>query len=228
MTANYVTLTGTVPDAAGATATFTPSGWLTDSGSDLLIAPASNSVTLNGSGQFSVSLFATDNVPAPWFWTVTFSGINGVPAYSFPFYLAYANGATQDISNLAPGNGSDGIALLAGAQFTGYLAPAVSDLTDGADIAVNAALGNDFRLTLGGDHLLSNPTNPLDGQTIKVQVTQGGSGSSTLSYGTAYLFSSGLPSPTLSTAAGDLDLLEFCYNAALAKWLLIRFVKGFA
>jgi hypothetical protein len=108
VTANYVTLTGTIPNAPGATATFVPTGWLTVAASDLLFAPVATPAILNGSGHFSVSLFATDNVVYPWHWVVTFTGIPGVAAYSFPFALAYANGATQDISSLAPGGDSEG------------------------------------------------------------------------------------------------------------------------
>lgn len=103
---SYVTVTGTLgPGAVGATATFTPSGWLADPADQMLIPPAPDPVTLLDNGTFSVSLLATDNTaPAPsgWTWSVTFAGIAGVPPYSFSFALPYADGAVQDISALAP------------------------------------------------------------------------------------------------------------------------------
>ena len=105
---------------------------------------------------------------------------------------------------------------------SGAVAPAVVGLTDAATIAVDASLGNDFRVTIAGNRTLGNPANPTDGQKIVVQVTQGAGGPFTLSYGTAYEFSTGLPQPTLSTTAGTTDLLGFVYNAAKGKWLLRR------
>ena len=106
--------------------------------------------------------------------------------------------------------------------------PTVVNLTDGATIAVNAAAGSDFRVTIAGNRTLANPTNPVDGQKITFQVTQGTGAPWTLTYGTAYEFSSSLPQPTLSGAAGRTDLLGFIYNAAKGTWLLAAFVNGFA
>jgi hypothetical protein len=38
----------------------------------------------------------------------------------------------------------------------------------------------------------------------------------------------GLPQPTLSTTAGQTDLLGFVYNARKGTWLLAAFVNGFS
>ena len=110
----------------------------------------------------------------------------------------------------------------------GAIAPAVVVLADAATIAVDASQGNDFRVTIAGSRTLGNPANPADGQKIVVHVTQGTGGNFTLSYGSAFEFSTGLPQPTLSTTAGDTDLLAFVYNAAKGKWLLAAFLNGFA
>jgi hypothetical protein len=109
----------------------------------------------------------------------------------------------------------------------GAVAPAVVALADAATIAVDASLGNDFRVTIAGNHAMGTPTNPTDGQKITVQVTQGTSGPFTLSWSSAYQFSAALPQPTLSTTAGDTDLLCFIYNAAKGTWLFVAFLAGF-
>ena len=109
----------------------------------------------------------------------------------------------------------------------GAVAPAVVSLTDASTIAVDASLGNDFRVTIGANRTMSNPANPTDGQKITLQVTQGAAGSSTITWGSSYEFSDGLPQPTLSTGAGQTDLLGFIYNAGKGKWLLAAFVSGF-
>jgi len=79
-------------------------------------------------------------------------------------------------------------------------------LTDGANISVDASLGNVFEVTLGGNRTLDNPTNLVDGQTFIFRVIQDGTGSRTLSYGTAYRFPGGTE-PTLSTDANAVDYL---------------------
>src|SRR5262249_5830539 len=101
---------------------------------------------------------------------------------------------------------------------TGALAPAVVSLTDAATIAVDASLGNDFRVTIGGNRTLGNPGNPVDGQKIIFQITQGHGGPFTVTWGTGYEFATGLPQPALSTTEGQTDLLAFIYNATKGKW----------
>jgi hypothetical protein len=110
----------------------------------------------------------------------------------------------------------------------GALAPAVVALTDGPTITLDASQGNDFRLTLGASRAVSTPSNPTDGQQIIFQITQGSGGSATITWGTGYEFSTALPQPTLSTAAGETDLLGFIYNSAKSSWLLAAFVNGFS
>jgi len=119
----------------------------------------------------------------------------------------------------------------AGASTTieqGAVAPAVVFLTDAATIAVDASLGNDYRLTIATSRTMGNPSNAADGQQLIFQITQGSSGSAAITWGSGYEFSTGLPQPALSTAAGKTDVLGFIYNATKGKWLLAAFVNGFS
>src|SRR5262245_53095556 len=106
------------------------------------------------------------------------------------------------------------------------VAPAVVGLTDAATIAVDASLGNDLRVTIAGNRTIANPSNPAPGQQIIFQVTQGPGGGFSVSWGSAYEFSDGLPQPVLSSGAGQTDLLGFIYNAAKGKWLFAAFLNG--
>ena len=83
-----------------------------------------------------------------------------------------------------------------------------STLVDGANIAVDTSLSNNFVVTLGGNRTLDNPNRVLPGQEYVIEVVQDGTGSRTLSYGTDYEFAGG-SSPTLSTGAADRDVLVF-------------------
>ena len=118
-------------------------------------------------------------------------------------------------------------AALATTVEPGAVAPAVVNLTDAATISVDASAGNDFRVTIAGNRAMGTPSNPADGQKITFQVTQGTGGPYTLSWGSGYAFSAGLAQPTLSTTAGDIDLLCFIYNSSKSAWLLAAFVNGF-
>jgi len=109
----------------------------------------------------------------------------------------------------------------------GALAPAVVHLTDAPTIAVDASLGNDFRVTIAGNRTMGNPTNSSDGEQVIFQITQGAGGPFTVTWGSGYEFSAGLPQPSLSTGAGLTDVLGFVYDAAIGKWLLAAFVNGF-
>jgi hypothetical protein len=110
---------------------------------------------------------------------------------------------------------------------SGAVAPTVVNLTDAATIAVDASAGNDFRVTLAGNRTMGTPANPVNGQQLIFQVTQGSAGPFTLTWDSGYEFSSDLPQPGLSTTAGQTDLLGFVYNAAKDVWLLAAFVNGF-
>jgi hypothetical protein len=104
-------------------------------------------------------------------------------------------GAAVPIASAISDNGSD-VSIASGA----LTIPVV--LTDGSTIAVNAALSNNFTLTLtASGHTVSNPTNGLAGQWLDFLVT---GASNTVSWGTAYSWANG-SAPTL-TASGATEI----------------------
>ena len=96
-------------------------------------------------------------------------------------------------------------------------------LVDAASITTDASAGNIFAVTLGGNRTLANPSN-LDHGTYIWIVTQDGAGSRTLAYDTLFKFPSGV-TPTLSTGAGDVDVLTAIYDGTN---LLTTFQADFA
>jgi hypothetical protein len=119
------------------------------------------------------------------------------------------------------------VCLSDGRKFTKAVTTAVSALTFGSSIPVDASLANDFRLTLtASTGTLANPTNLEDGDRFIVWVKQDATGSRTLAYGTNYKFTTALPQPTLSTAANAVDLLMFVYNSTIAKVIFVSFLAG--
>lgn len=81
-------------------------------------------------------------------------------------------------------------------------------LTDAATVAVDMSTFINASVTLGGNRMLGNPTNMKPGQSGFIEITQDGTGSRTLAYGSSWKFESGT-APTLSTAAGANDILFY-------------------
>jgi hypothetical protein len=81
-------------------------------------------------------------------------------------------------------------------------------LTDAASVAWDLAAAPAATLTLGGNRTLANPTNKRAGASFVLLVTQDGTGTRTLAYGTNYKWADGV-APILTTTAGRKDLLSF-------------------
>ena len=90
---------------------------------------------------------------------------------------------------------------------------AVNALTDAATITPDFAVANHFSVTLGGNRTLANPTNQTAGQSGVIVITQDGTGSRTLAYGSNWKFPSGT-APTLTTTAGAVDVLVYQVESA--------------
>jgi hypothetical protein len=121
-----------------------------------------------------------------------------------------------------------GALATSGGTMTGYVAPSVVNLTFIAgSISVSATAGNDFRLTLtASTGTIASPSGSVDGQTIRFQIKQGGSGSYLVQWGGNYNFGVSGP-PTLSTTVGDVDIIGFIYNASLSEWCYLGAALGF-
>jgi Pectate lyase superfamily protein len=128
--------------------------------------------------------------------------------------------------------GNTGCPDLGARSFAGPLAETPVVLTDASSVAVNAAAGNFFTLlttsAVGSSRTLANPTNLTPGQRLTFRVTQPASGGPcALSFGTAYNFGTGIPTPALTAAASEWDYLTFFYNEASSVLDFVGFANGF-
>jgi hypothetical protein len=101
-------------------------------------------------------------------------------------------------------------------------------LTDAASISVDASLGSIFKVTLGGNRTLSNPTNPTSGQKMVFRFKQDGTGSRTITLDSKFRVPSDLGTITLSTTADMVDYLGVIYDLTDDKFDVVSFIKGFA
>ncbi len=92
--------------------------------------------------------------------------------------------------------------------FTAGQRGAVSVLTSASTITPNFATSNNFSLTLATNATLANPTNIVAGQSGVIAITQDGTGSRTLAYGSYFKFADAT-APTLTTTAAAVDVLVY-------------------
>jgi len=92
--------------------------------------------------------------------------------------------------------------------FTAAQRGAITALTDGATITPDFDDGNNFSVTLAGNRTLANPTNIAAGQSGSIFITQDGTGSRTLAWGSYWDFTTGT-APTLTTTAGAVDRVDY-------------------
>lgn len=167
-----------------------------------------------------------------------FSGDSTTDSVSIDFLYTPENVANKDNGTLttstttyptsnAVKSAVDAKVNKAGDTLTGAVIPSVVTLTDAATIAVNAALGNQFTVTLGGNRTLGNPTGAVNGQLLLFVIRQDGSGGRTLSLDSKYRFGTDLTSITLSTAINKTDYLLVRYHSSDDKFDVLDFRKGF-
>ena len=89
---------------------------------------------------------------------------------------------------------------------------AITTLTDASTIAIDMDDNNNFKVVLGGNRTLGNPTNVVEGQTGFIEVHQDGSGSRTLGYGSNYRFVGGTL-PTVTATASAVTVLAYAVMA---------------
>lgn len=107
----------------------------------------------------------------------------------------------------------------AGGTLTGPLAVnTLTALAGATSVLVNASLGNDFSLTLtASTWTLTNPSNLPSGIAVyRFWLTQDGTGSRTLTWGSNYDFGTA-GAPTLTTTASKTDCVAFIYNPSIGK-----------
>ena len=115
---------------------------------------------------------------------------------------------TTNTANAANTTANAAATLTAVQTFTAGQRGEVTALTDASSIATDLALSNNFSVTLAGNRTLANPTNTVAGQSGSIFITQDGTGSRTLAFGTNFKFVAGT-APTLSTAASSIDRIDY-------------------
>lgn len=154
--------------------------------------------------------------------------------------IAIASQATGDVitassasqlSRVAPGTAgmvltSNGAGAAPSFKMGGNV---VSDLSDGATVALDASLGNVFRLTAAGNRTILAPTNAVAGQKIIIRHKASGADRTlTLTTGSAGAFRFGTDITALTaTTSAKTDYIGCVYDATDERWDVVGYVKGY-
>ena len=120
-----------------------------------------------------------------------------------------------------------GIVRKTGATFTGPVIVSPTTVTYAGSVAIDASTVAEAQITLTGNLSLANPTGGTHGQKLLLVLTQGGSGSYTVTFaGSKFAFTADITSFTASTAVGKIDYIGLRYDSARDKWDIIAVNKG--
>lgn len=158
--------------------------------------------------------------------------IEGTRAYVQDENVVYEyNGSAWAIPGTASANLAVAADVWAGSSTTKAVTPdALQDsavpaaLTSSASITPDFNAASNFTLTLAHSTTLENPSNAQVGDSGIIEITQDGSGSRTMAYGTNWKFPGG--APVLSTAAGAIDVLAY-YVVASGR-ILANLTKAYS
>jgi len=180
-----------------------------------------NTVITNLSATFAASIgnrttAITANTAAITSINTVITNVSSTLATSIATRLPLAGGKLTGIVSgttlvMSAGVGLGAVSTLLGKKLRMTAGGAIADLvtlTDGTNIAVDLNTGQNFTVTLGGNRTLSNPTNCVAGQVGSIFITQDGTGSQTLAYGSSWDFIAG-EAPVLSTDAAARDRLDY-------------------
>jgi hypothetical protein len=223
--------TGTFTTVTGGTGTFTSGVFASGSATNPSISFVGDNNTgiyASAADQVSITTSGTERLridPAGQIESVSL-GTATAPAYSFttdPNTGIYSPDADQ-IAISTSGTervrvDSSGRLLVGTSTGSGRITVAGNSvgvlvaLTDASTVDVDMSLANHFTLTLGGNRTLANPSNLTAGQAGCIWITQDGTGSRTLAYGSQWDFTGGT-APTLTTAANSVDCLVYAVQSS--------------
>lgn len=109
--------------------------------------------------------------------------------------------------------------------------PAPVALSDGASIAWNSDDGDHLTVTLAGNRTMAADSGtPKDGQKVMFRIKQDATGSRTITWTTgsagAFVGTTDVPLPTLTTTANYYDYIGFIYNSTSQRWVCAYVNKG--
>jgi hypothetical protein len=233
-------------DAASTSATSaagsagTAAGWKATSTTSMVIGTGAKSLTIQAGKQFSagtdIKVVRTSAPSTTYVFGVvdTYNSSTGALAFTVASGDTAGSGTFTDWTvSLAGSKGATGAGIALGATGSDIRTGTATDravtpgalkdatafvaLTDASSIATDMSSGVNFKVTLAGNRTLANPTN--------LKISQDGTGSRTLAYGSAWKFPGG--SQALSTGANKVDAIAYIVVDASTPIIRATLIKDF-
>lgn len=227
---NDTSYAATIYPAAANTTIATGTGYTIAAGTRQIVCTdgatgfyAISAAPLAATANLSMGGFKITNLGAP-----TTSG----DALAYGTSLGPITATTATFSGLGTFNaditGTIGITTASGGKFTyAHTAPVVVTFSATA-MVFNCALSNVFTVAMTANVTVAPTyTNPKDGQTINIFLTQDATGSRTITWGSSVKIAGGTAQGVLSTPANSVDLAVLTYRSATTFWYL-TLAKAFA
>ena len=147
-----------------------------------------------------------------------------VPSYATPLTLVDEDNMSSDSATSVPSQQSvkayaDTKLALAGGTITGALVlddsvgATITAATSASTITLDLGASVHHSVTLAHNTTFADPSNEVAGQSGSIIITQDGTGSRTAAWNSAWKWTGGV-APTLSTAAGAVDRIDYLVVAA--------------
>lgn len=180
-----------------------------DAGSAIANLGENDHIYIEEGGHGTGNLFRVTGAPTDGtgYWKIPVAHVSGDTLFidAYPCSFRFIPGK-RTLANASEAKAATSTKPATPDNFADYVAP--QTLTDAATVAFDVSAGVNGHVTLGGNRTLGAPSNGQAGQSGIIRITQDGTGSRTLSYNAVWKFPGGT-APTLSTAAGSVDLLAW-------------------
>ena len=184
---------------------------------------SASTITTNGTGNLTVNTNGGTNSGS----IVINQGSNGNIAIT-PNGTGEVDLSKVDIDGGSIDNTAIGATTASTGKFKQLYPTVISNGTVSGSVGTDVSTGQIFDMTLSGSTTLSNPTNAVDGVTVRWRITQNGTGGHSVTLGSDFQIPSSASSPLpWSTAAGATDILAATYHAGRSKWDVVAFVPGY-
>lgn len=131
---------------------------------------------------------------------------------------------TLNIARIPTGTTSSTVAIGNDVRLSVKPYPPVT-LVDQANIIINAAQSNHFRISVIASRAFGTPINPTDGQVIIIEMSNGTASNINNTFNASW--AAGAEFTTSAIAAGKTDLTQWTYRADKSKWWLVGYQKGY-
>lgn len=206
------------------TVTFTPAAlalYSVSSTPELIIVPQPITVTLDGTGSFTVDLIATDDPdlnPVNWAYTVSFA-LTGVSLAKQPINVP--GGITTNLAAALPVTTVSGVAVVRGVSGDNGSVVTTSSSDSGTVVIGGGATATAWReSTITGNVTYSMGTpSPPAGETFSISMLmrQNSTGNYTVTWDSAIVWAQAI-APTLPNGPGAVNTVTLVWSPLLSAW----------